>query len=385
MDLGLSEDQRLLKDSVERFMGNEYAFDARRALMGSDDGFSREMWAKFAGLGWLGVAIPADHGGLDGTPVETMIVMQAFGRGLVVEPFVSTVVLGGTLVTQGGGEAQRQALLPALAQGKLLLAFAFAEPQSRYNLADVASVARKDGRGFVLDGHKAVVFHADSADKIIVSARTGGATREPDGISLFLVDAGADGLGLRPYPTVDGLRAAEVTLERVRVDADAALGPIDGGLALIERAVDHGIAAVCAEAVGIMAALLAATQDYVKTRKQFGVPIGSFQVLQHRLVDMFMEHELSKSLAHIAAAGVSDPDPRARARAVSAAKARIGKAGRFIGQQAIQLHGGMGMTDELPVGHYFKRLTMIDTLFGDADHHLRRFAELDTDAGDAED
>ncbi len=272
-----------------------------------------------------------------------------------------------------------------MAQGKLLLAFAFAEPQSRYNLADVTSVARKDGRGFVLDGHKAVVFHADSADKIIVSARTGGGPRDADGISLFLVDADAEGLRRRPYRTVDGLRAAEVTLERVRVDADAALGPIDGGLALIERAVDHGIAAVCAEAVGIMAALLAATQDYVKTRSQFGVPIGSFQVLQHRLVDMFMEHELSKSLAHIAAAGASDPDPRARARAASAAKARIGKAGRFVGQQAIQLHGGMGMTDELPVGHYFKRLTMIDTLFGDADHHLRRFAELDTDAGDAED
>ena len=385
MHLALSAEQKLLRHSVERFVDKEYPFEKRRELAASADGFSREMWAKFAGLGWLGVAIPADHGGLDGTPVETMIVMQAFGRGLVVEPFVSTVVLGGTLVTQGGGEAQRQALLPALAQGKLLLAFAFAEPQSRYNLADVASVARKDGRGFVLDGHKAVVFHADSADKIIVSARTGGGPRDADGISLFLVDAGADGLGLRPYPTVDGLRAAEVTLAGVRVDAEAALGPIDGGLALIERAVDHGIAAVCAEAVGIMAALLAATQDYVKTRNQFGVPIGSFQVLQHRLVDMFMEHELSKSLAHIAAAGVSDPDPRARARAVSAAKARIGKAGRFIGQQAIQLHGGMGMTDELPVGHYFKRLTMIDTLFGDADHHLRRFAELDTDAGDAED
>ena len=379
MDLALTTEQKLLQDSVERFVDKDYPFERRRQLAAGAEGFGRDNWAKFAELGWLGIPFPSDLGGVGGGPVETMIVMQAFGRGLVVEPFVSTVVLGGTLVTQGGGEAHRQALLPALAQGKLLLAFAFAEPQSRFNLADVASVARKDGRGFVLDGHKAVVFHADSADKIIVSARTGGATREADGISLFLVDAGADGLALRAYPTVDGLRAAEVTLAGVRVDAEAALGPIDGGLALIERAVDHGIAAVCAEAVGVMAALLAATQDYVKTRSQFGVPIGSFQVLQHRLVDMFMELELSKSLAHIAAAGVSDPDPRARARAVSAAKARIGKAGRFIGQQAIQLHGGMGMTDELPVGHYFKRLTMIDTLFGDADHHLRRFAELDSD------
>ena len=379
MDLALTTEQKLLQDSVERFVDKDYPFERRRQLAAGAEGFGRDNWAKFAELGWLGIPFPSELGGVDGGPVETMIVMQAFGRGLVVEPFVSTVVLGGTLLTQGGAEAHRQALLPALAQGKLHLAFAFAEPQSRYNLADVASVARKDGRGFVLDGHKAVVFHADSADKIIVSARTGGATREADGISLFLVDAGADGLALRAYPTVDGLRAAEVTLAGVRVDAEAALGPIDGGLALIERAVDHGIAAVCAEAVGVMAALLAATQDYVKTRSQFGVPIGSFQVLQHRLVDMFMELELSKSLAHIAAAGVSDPDPRARARAVSAAKARIGKAGRFIGQQAIQLHGGMGMTDELPVGHYFKRLTMIDTLFGDADHHLRRFAELDSD------
>ncbi len=373
--LALSAEQKLLRDSVERFVDKEYPFEKRRELAASADGFSREMWAQFAELDWLGVAIPADHGGLDGTPVETMIVMQAFGRALVVEPYVSTAVLGRELVL-GGDETQKRALLPALAEGKLLLAFAHTEPRARYDLAQVETRAVKDGGGFVLDGHKAVVMHAAGADKLIVSARTGGGARDRDGISLFLIDRDAKGLTLRPYPTVDGLRAAEVTLDRVHVEAEAALGPIDGALAGIERAVDHAIAAVSAEAVGAMTALLDASREYLGTRTQFGVPIGSFQVLQHRLVDMFMEQELAKSASYLAAAGVADEDPVARARLASAAKARIGKAGRFIGQAAVQLHGGMGMTDELPVGHYFKRLTMIDRQFGDRDHHLRRLARL---------
>ncbi|MFQ5956038.1 MAG: acyl-CoA dehydrogenase family protein, partial [Kiloniellales bacterium] len=376
MHLALSAEQKLLQDSVERFIDKEYPFPKRRELVASPDGFSREFWAKFAELGWLGIAVPAAYGGLEGTPVETMIVMQAFGRGLVVEPYLTTAVLGRELLQGGAGRAHKRVLLPALVEGRLMLAFAYAEPGSRYDLAHVETGALKDGRGFVLNGHKAVVFHADTADKLIVSARTAGGARDRDGISLFLVDREAKGLGLRPYPTVDGLRAAEVTLDHVHIKAESVLGPLDGGLMLIERAIDHAIAAVCAEAVGAMTALVSATHEYLKTRTQFGVPIGSFQVLQHRLVDMFMEQELSKSASYMAAAGVSDQDAMARARAVSAAKARIGKAGRFIGQQAIQLHGGMGITDELPVGHYFKRLTMIDRLFGDRDHHLRRLANL---------
>ncbi len=376
MDFSLSPEQALFKDSVERFVRDAYPFEKRCRIIAGEDGFSREMWSQFAELGWLGVAVPEALGGSGGSATEVMIVMEAFGRGLVVEPFLSSVILGGRLAEFGGMAAQRQALLPDLAQGRLILAFAYAEPQSGYDPFDVETTASEDGGGYRIEGLKRLVLHAQAADKIIVSARTAGSSRDRDGISLFLVARDAEGLSRRDYRTLDGGRASDLTLEDVRVDGEALLGAPDQALPVIETAIDHAVAALCAEAVGAMAAALEATNDHLKIRRQFGRPLGDFQVLQHRMVDMFMACEEARSMAYMATCKLGDGDAGARQKALSAAKARIGKAGRFIGGQAVQLHGGMGMTDELIIGHYFKRLVMIDTLFGNADYHLRRFAEL---------
>lgn len=373
---GLSEDQALLKDSAERFIEKEYGFETRRALAASAEGFSRENWRRFAEFGWLAAPLPEAHGGLGGTALHLAVLMEAFGRGLVVEPYLASVVLGGGLLAEGGDAEQQARLLPALAGGELMLAFAYAEPQSRFDLADVETRAERDGGGFRLTGRKSVVFHAATADKIIVSARSAGAARDREGLSLFLLDREAPGLTLRPYATVDGLRAAEVTLDGVKAARDSVIGELDAALPLIEAAVDRAIIAVSAEAAGAMDVLVGITRDYLKTRVQFGVPIGSFQVLQHRVVEMFAAAELSRALTYRAAAALQAADALHRARAASAAKVQACKAGRLIGQEAIQLHGGMGMTDELAVGHYFKRLTTIGALFGDLDHHLRRFAAL---------
>jgi pimeloyl-CoA dehydrogenase small subunit len=376
MDFDFTEEQRLLDESVRRLVKDNYDIPKRKSYMATAEGFSRALWARYAELGLLGLPFAEEHGGFGGGGVETMIVMESIGRGLVVEPYLATVILGGGLVALAGNAEQKTAILPAVAEGRLLLAFAHGERQSRYALADVETRAKKDGGGYVLDGMKGVVLHGDSADRLIVSARTSGGARERDGITLFLVDAKAKGVSRRGYPTVDGLRAAEVTLEAVRVGADAVLGTPDHAYEMIERAVDRAIAALSAEAVGIIETLNATTLDYLKTRKQFGVPIGSFQALQHRMVEMVVEHEQAKSMAVLAALSAESNDARERRRAISAAKAQIGKSGRFVGQQAIQLHGGIGMTDEYIAGHYFKRLTMIDRSFGDADHHLDRFAEV---------
>src|SRR5579864_5151839 len=381
MDFDFTEEQRLLDETVRRLVKDAYTFEKRKAYLAEPDGFSRKLWARYAELGLLGLPFAESEGGFGGSAVETMILMESFGRGLVLEPFLATVVLGGSLVTLAGTPAQRKAILPALAAGKLLLAFAHGERQARYMLSDVATAAKRDGSGFVLDGKKGVVLHGGSADKFVASARTAGAPREKNGIGLFLVDAKAKGVSLRGYPTVDGLRAAEVTLERVRIDSDAVLGQPDGGYEAIERTVDRAIAALCAEAVGIMETLNATTLEYLKTRKQFGVPIGSFQALQHRMADMMVEQEQAKSMATLAALSADLDDARERRRVISAAKVQVGKSGRFVGQQAIQLHGGIGMTDEYVAGHYFKRLTMIDQTFGDQDHHLDRFAEVTLPAG----
>ena len=376
MDFALSSDQRLLKESVERFVRRDYPFAKRRANAAADGGFGRDTWAVMAELGWLGAALPEDWGGSGGSGVETMVLMEGLGRGLVVEPLLSSAVLGGGLIRHGGSDAQKAALLPALVRGELLLAFAYAERQSRYDLQDVALTARRDGVGFVLDGHKGVVLGGDTADAIVVSARTGGARRDAAGISLFLVDRDVAGLTSRGYPTIDGSRAAEFVFDGVAVDADALVGDLDGALPLIERVVNTATAAVSAEALGIMSVLNEATLEYLKTREQFGQPIGRFQALQHRMVDMFMAREETQSLVAVAALTADADDPARRARAVSAAKVQVGKAGRLIGQEAVQLHGAIAMTDEYGVGHYFKRLGMIGRLFGDADHHLRRFASL---------
>lgn len=374
MDLSYSEDQTLLADSVARFVRNEYGFETRRALAAGDAGFDAANWKAFAELGWLAIPFAEADGGLGGDPVATMVLMEQFGRGLVVEPYVPGILLGGALVAAAGDEAQRRRLLGGLIAGDTHLAFAHGEPEGRYTLAHVATRAEAADGGFALTGRKSVVHNAEAADALIVSARTAGATTDSDGLSLFVVPRGADGLTLRPYRTIDGLRAAEVALDGVAVAPDAVLGAPGGAFPVIEETVDRATAAVCAEAVGIMDVLRETTLEYLKTRKQFGRPLGSFQALQHRAVDMLVACEEARSLVLMATLSLDSP-PAERRRAVSAAKAHIGSAGRKVGQEAVQMHGGMGVTDELKVGHYFKRLTMIDTFFGDAAHHLDRFAD----------
>jgi alkylation response protein AidB-like acyl-CoA dehydrogenase len=376
MDFSLNEEQQLLKDSVDRFVRENYDLADRRKLVASETGFSPAHWRTMAELGWLGAALPEEYGGIGGGPVETMVIMEGFGRGLVVEPYFASVVLGGNLLLAGGSTALKSEILPQLAEGRLKLAFGFAEPQSRYDLFDVETSARKKAGGYVLEGHKGVVIHGDSADRIVVSARTAGGVRDKDGISLFLVDGDAPGVTRRGYQTIDGLRAAEIVLDKVEVPADAVIGAADGALPLIEDAARRGIAALAAEAIGIMDRIQALTNDYLKTRQQFGRPLGKFQALQHRMVDILIACEESRSAALVATLRLDDGDASQRDKAIAAAKVKIGQGGRFIGQNAIQLHGGMGMTDEMHISHYFKRLTMIDTMFGDHAYHLKRYAAL---------
>ena len=314
------------------------------------------------------------YGGTGGGPVETMIVMEQIGRVLLLEPYLATVVLGGGFLQRGGSDAQRAELLPRIAAGELSLSFAHAERQARYDLANVATTARRDGGAYVLDGAKTLVLHGDTAEKFVVSARVSGAQTDRNGLALFLIDATAPGVSVRGYPTVDGLRAAEVTLSNVRAEAGAVLGEPGAAFALIERVADQAIAALCAEAVGAMAAMHETTVEYMKTRKQFGVTIGSFQVLQHRAAEMLIAVEQARSMAMLATMMAAEDDARERRQAISAAKVQIGRSGRFVGQQAIQIHGGIGMTMETKVGHYFKRVTVIDTQFGDADYHLNLVA-----------
>ncbi len=373
MDFDLTDDQRLLKDSVERLIADAYGdFEKRRTYQAEPAGWSAALWARYAELGLLGLPFDEADGGFGGGPVETMIAMEAIGRGLVTEPYLATVVLGGGFVRLGGTPAQRARILPRIAAGKLRMAFAHVERQARYDLSDVATVARPEDGGFVLRGEKGVVLHGDSADLLVVSARTGGTRRERDGIALFLVDATARGVLRRGYPTQDGLRAAEIVLDDVHVGADDVIG---GGLALIERVVDGAIAAVCAEAVGAMTMLQQITVDYLKTRQQFGVAIGSFQALQHRAADMLVELEQARSMAMYAAMMADAPDVAQRKSAIAAAKVQINESARALGQAAIQLHGGIAMTLEYKAGHYFKRLTMIEQFFGDTEHHLRALAD----------
>ena len=376
MDFELSEEQRLLKESVERLLADHYEFEMRKRYMAEPEGWSREIWRQYAELGLLGLPFDEKYGGFGGGPVETMIVMEAFGKALALEPFFATVVLGGGFIRLGGSEAQKKELLPKIADGSLLLAFAQTERQARFDLFDVATAAKRDGSGFVIDGTKSVVLHGDVADKLIVSARVSGERRDKKGIGLFIVDAKASGVSRRGYPTVDGLHAAEISFSNVRVGADAAIGDAGNGLPLIERVVDASIAALAAESIGNMVSMHDLTVEYLKTRKQFGVPIGSFQVLQHRAVDMFVALEQARSMAYFATMMAEEANAAERRKAIAAAKVQIGRSVKLVGQQAIQLHGGIGMTMEYKVGHYFKRATMIDTLFGDADHHLAELARL---------
>ena len=373
MDFSFTEEQTLLRNMVQSFVQDNYDFDARMKIVRSEDGMSREIWQQFAELGLLAAPFSEDLGGLDGGPIETMVIMEEFGRGLVVEPYLPTVVLCGGILNRHASKDQQETHLPSLIAGESIWALAFSEPQSRFNLADIVTSAKAEGDGYVLNGAKAVVLGGPWADKLIVSARVSGDQRERDGVSLFIVDKSANGVSTQDYPTVDGGRASEITFENVAVGADALIGEAGNGLDILEEAIDFGIGALSAEAIGHMKQLNDATVEYCKTRKQFGVAIGSFQVLQHRMVDMFMEYEQSVSMTYMVNMKLSE-DASARAKAASGAKVQIGKSGRFVGQQAVQLHGGMGMTEELNVGHYFKRLTMIDTQFGNVDHHLKRFA-----------
>ncbi len=378
MDFNYTEEQQLLKDSLYKYLAKNYSFEARREIINTRLGMSAIAWEGFASMGLLGLPIPTEHDGFGGSAVDTMLVMEAFGRRLVVEPYVASIVLGASTIVLGGTEEQRRILLPQVASGKLKLAFAHGEPTSRYSTTRLQTTARLEGNQWVLSGRKSLVLHGAVADLLIVSARTSGAVDDAHGISLFFVNPAEPGVSGREYPTYDGMRAAEVTLENVHVNTDSLIGVLDQAHPLIELVLERGIAALCAEAVGCMEALNQATLEYLKTRQQFGVPIGKFQVLQHRMVDMLIQYEQAKSMACLAAVKVDSPNALERKRAVSAAKELVGRAGRFVGQQAIQLHGGMGMTEELPVGHYFKRLTAIDTTFGDSDFHLARFALAQT-------
>ena len=375
MDFALTEEQELLRHSVQRLFADHYGFDARKRYAQEPGGYSRALWARYAELGLLGLPFAEEHGGSAGGPVETMIVMEEVGRALALEPYLSTVVLAGGLLRLGGGKALCADLVPKIAGGDLMLAFAHAERQSRYDLADVAASARREGAGYVLDGAKSLVLHGDSAGKFIVSARLSGGQRDRDGLALFVVDAVAKGVSTRGYGTVDGLRAAEVTLAGVRVDAGAAIGEPGKAYPLIERVVDTAIAALAAEAVGAMAAMHEQTVDYMKTRKQFGVTIGSFQALQHRAAEMLVALEQARSMAMLATMMAAEENVRERRQAISAAKVQIGRSARIVGHGAIQIHGGIGMTMETKVGHYFKRVTTIDATFGDADYHLGLLAE----------
>jgi pimeloyl-CoA dehydrogenase small subunit len=374
MDFDLTDEQRMLQDSLQRLLAERCSFEQRLAGRDEPCGYSRVLWSRYAEMGLLGLPFPEADGGLGGGPVETLIVMQALGRALALEPYLPTVVLAGALLREAGSAAQRDAQVGSIMAGERTLAFACTEAQSRYDLADVTTRAERDGSGWRLSGTKRFVLAGDSADLLIVSARTHGDARDRDGISLFLVDPSAAGVTRRGYRTQDHQRAADLRFEAARVAADALLGPEGAALPLIEHAVDTATAALCAEAVGAMERVHEITVEYLKVRKQFGVAIGSFQALQHRAVDMLVAVEQARSMALYAAMMCSEPDAAERGRAISAAKVQINKSARFVGQEAIQLHGGIGMTEECQAGHYFRRLSVIEMLFGDTGHHLRRVA-----------
>jgi pimeloyl-CoA dehydrogenase small subunit len=375
MDFELSDDQRLLQDSITRLLGDRYAFEQRKNYLKTPEGFSPAMWSQYAELGLLGLPFAEEYGGFGGGAQEIMLVMQAFGRALILEPYLATVVLGGTALKLAGSDAQKEQILPAIAEGRVKLAFAHSERQARYDLTDVVTTAKRGGGGWVLDGAKSVVAHGDAADKLVLSARTSGDRYDADGITLFLVDTSAPGLARRGYATRDEQRAADVALSNVTVGDGDVLGEVGKGLAIVQRIVETGIAATAAEAVGAMEAMHGMTLEYSKTREQFGKPIGSYQVVQHRLADMFMTMEQGRSMAMLATMMVDHPDADERARKIAMAKVGVGQAGRYVSQSAIQMHGGIGMTEEYAVGHYFRRCMVIERLFGDPAYHLQKLAE----------
>jgi len=375
MDFDLSEEQRLLKESVDGLLTDTYDFEQRKKYMAEKGGWSPAVWTRLAEQGLLGLPFPEADGGFGGGGVETMIVMEALGKALVLEPYLATVIIGGGFLRHGGSAEQKAAHIPGIIDGSKTLAFAQLEKNSRYDLQDVSTTAKRKGAGWMIDGEKFVVLNGESADLLVVTARTRGERRDKTGIGIFLVPGNASGVARKGYPTQDGLHAADISFTGVEIGADAAIGDPDNGLPLIERVVDDARTALCAEAVGAMDESLRTTVEYLKTRKQFGVPIGSFQSLQHRAADMFVAVEQARSMSMFATMASDFDDVRERATAVAAAKVQIGKSAKFVGQQSIQLHGGIGMTQEAKIGHYFKRLTMIENTFGDTDYHLRRVTQ----------
>jgi alkylation response protein AidB-like acyl-CoA dehydrogenase len=373
MDFTFTEEQNLLRDSVRKFVEKDYAFETRRALLKSELGFNRETWKGFADLGWTSLPFSEEDGGLGGSPLDTMIVLEEFGRGLVLEPYIPTVVFAGGLLRRASA-ALKSKYLPGIINGDLIAAVGYADPDSRFDLARVSTTAKKDGGGYLLNGKKLAVIAGNAADLLIVSARTSGSGNERAGITLFAIDAKTAGVERLNYATVDGLRAANITFTNVKVGAEQIVGDLDRGLELLETVVDEVLIALGAEATGIMEVMYKSTVAYCKDRKQFGVPIASFQVLQHRMVDMFMEAEQFKSLTYMAT--MTQDAKRPLGKVAAGVKWLLGRAGRVVGQSAIQNHGGMGMTEELAISHYFKRLTMLDLMLGNSDHHLDRYRSL---------
>jgi alkylation response protein AidB-like acyl-CoA dehydrogenase len=381
MNFELSEEQQLLADSLRKYLANDYSFDARTKIVASPTGWSDKTWAAFAEMGLLGIPFAEEHGGFGGTAVDVMLVMEALGESLVVEPYWTNVGVAGRLIARGGSEAQGKRILPALIQGKQRLAFAHTEAGSRYDLRHVGARAKRAGGGWTLEGEKRAVLHAASAETLIVSARTSGADTDTGGISLFLVDRRAPGVTLKEYRTIDELRAADIWLNDVSVSADALLGGEGQALGLIEEVADYATALLCAEAVGAIRYANDTTLEYLKTRRQFGVPIGTFQALQHRMVEMVISYEQARSMACLACVKADTAGAAERRRVISAAKIKVADACRHVSQESVQMHGGMGMTEELKVSHTFRRLTMIAQTFGDAEHHLERFAAADAAPG----
>ncbi len=372
MDLSYTDEQNMLRDSIQKWVDSNYELSARKQLVDSDLGYSADHWKTFAELGWLAMPFAEDQGGFGGDAVDVMLIMEEFGKGLVVEPFLATVVMFGMTVDRAGTEDQRSNTIPAIISGDLKGSFAYAEAQAHFDHFDIKTTATQDGDFYILDGTKSVVMNAGDADKLLVSARTSGGQKDENGITVFMVDTASEGVKVEAYPTVDGLRAGEVSFDKVKVSSSDIVGEADKGAAVITDIQNRTILALAAESVGAMEVLYQRTIDYTKQREQFGHPLSEFQVLKHKMTEMFVEHSLAKSLC-MKATMLETQGSEETQRTVHALKYLIGKSGRFISQNAVQLHGGMGMTEELAIAHYFKRLMIVDAQFGNTDHHLEKF------------
>ena len=375
MNFELSEEQKMIQQSVERFVQENYDLPKRVEISSKDPGYSKDYWDSMAELGWLGLPFNEEDGGFGGNQIDTLVIMEQFGKGLVLEPFLANIVLGGGAIQIGGSEELKKEILPSLIEGTKQITLAYAEQQSRFDLEDVATSARLEGNKYIINGQKSMVLNAESADHLVVVARTSGGQVDEKGITLFLVDSNTKGLEKQNFPTVDGLRASEITLENVEVNTERMIGDIDNGFEILKAVSNNGILALCAEAVGAMEILYKDTVEYTQQREQFDHPLSDFQVLQHRMVDMFMEYEQCKSLLFRATMETIQ-DPEMAQKTIHALKHLIGKSGIFVGENAVQLHGGMGVTEELRIGHFFKRLLVIDSQFGNADFHLDKFTDF---------